>query len=327
MNESALQEIVLDCLASNYDIENANLRRLPGENLNFLVTSGPDSRYVCKIVGDDAPREVVELENAAIGYAASNGFGLDLPTIQENKFHNLETCIKLPINSPYRLRLMHFIRGKSLAATSDISINLLKNVGESLARFCTAMRGFEHPAAHRDHRWNLATAGRHEQTIRRFDDRAQRALLSWAYQGWREAQDRMERLHWEFVHGDAHDENWMVEEGRVSGLVDFGDCCHNPAVCDLAICLAYLMMRGPDPLRVAAAIGEGYEAVRALSADERAVLYPLVCTRLAVSLCIAMERRAIDASNPNWFSSETPAWRLLGQLQAVGREQFLKSLR
>ena len=119
----------------------------------------------------------------------------------------------------------------------------------------------------------------------------------------------------------------MVEDGRVTGLIDFGDCCYNPAVCDLAICLAYLMMRGPEALPVAAAVSEGYQGLRVLAPDELEVLYPLICARLAVSLCVAKERTAIDPSNPNWFGGEESAWRLLGQLQAIGRDEFLKILR
>jgi Ser/Thr protein kinase RdoA (MazF antagonist) len=326
MNESPLQETVLDCLARNYGIQGGGLRRLPGENLNFLVTADGGQRYVCKIVGDEVSPEVVEMEDAAIEHAVSRGFDLDLPEIVENKFNTLETGIILPLNNLNRLRIIRFISGNTLSSMFDISLSLLKNVGESLALFGNVMQGFDHPAAHRDHRWNLATAGQHETTIQRFSDREQRRLLAWAYSGWRGVRGRLGRLQWQFVHGDAHDENWMVERGRVTGLIDFGDCCYNPAVCDLAICLAYLMMRDPDPLQIAAAVIEGYQGVRALPADELAALYPLICARLAVSVCVAMERRAIDPSNPNWFGGEESAWSLLGQLQARGEDEFLRCL-
>jgi Ser/Thr protein kinase RdoA (MazF antagonist) len=266
------------------------------------------------------------MENAAIEYAVSRGFSLDLPKVLENHKHNLETRIKMHRNDLYRLRIIHFIEGSTLSSIPDISVNLLQSVGKSLARFCEVMQGFDHPAARRDHRWNLATAGRHEKTIQWFGDRQQQELLAWAFGGWRGAQGCFDSLHWQFVHGDAHDENWMVEQGRVTGLIDFGDCCHNPAICDLAICLAYLMMRGAEPLPIAAAVSEGYQEVRALAADELSVLYPLICARLAVSLCVAMERKAIDPSNPNWFGGEESAWRLLRQLRALGQGEFLKSL-
>jgi len=321
-----LYQIVLECLAGHYGLE-GRLERLPGENLNFLVTTANDRRYVFKIVDQDMPPAVVEMEFAAIEHAASTGFKPRLPQIYENKYGKIETGIKIPINGVHRARLIAFIDGKDMASMSDISTNLLKHVGETLASFNQATQDFEHPAAHRDHRWNLASAGQHEDKIRLFNDLEKRELLAWAYHGWRTAERRFAGLPRQFIHGDAHDENLLVEGGRVTGLIDFGDCCHNPTVCDLAICMTYLMMRGPDPLVMAATVVEGYQRVRPLCAEELAVLYPLICARLAVSVCVANERKKIDPSNPNWFGGEARTWRLLERLRALGPDPFDAALR
>ena len=97
-------------------------------------------------------------------------------------------------------------------------------------------------------------------------------------------------------------------------------------MCDLAISLPYLMMRGDDPLQIAGTILEGYQGVRPLSETELDLLYPLVCARLAVSVCVANKRKTIDPDNPNWFGGEGAAWRLLGRLQAMGAEAFRSGL-
>jgi Ser/Thr protein kinase RdoA (MazF antagonist) len=147
-------------------------------------------------------------------------------------------------------------------------------------------------------------------------------LLIRAFAAWNHAKGALSAVPWQFIHGDAHHENILVEDERVIGLIDFGDCCYNPAVCDLAICVAYLMMRGDDPLQIAGTILEGYQGVRPLSKTELALLYPLVCARLAVSVCVANKRKTIDPDNPNWFGGEGATWRLLGRLQDVGAEAF-----
>lgn len=325
MIEASLHDCVLDCLDRNYGLT-GSLQRLPGENINFLVTTDQGQRFVFKIVGPDMPEEVVEMECAAIRHAVSAGFGIRLPEILPNKSDNIETRIELPVNGCYRSRIMTFVDGESMATMSDISTELLKNVGETVASFAQAMRNFDHPAAHRDHRWNLVTAGQHEAGIRGFGDRDRQALLAWAFRGWQAARHRLGDLPWQFIHGDAHDENLLAEGDRVTGLIDFGDCCHNPTVCDLAICLTYLMMRGPEPLAIAAAVTDGYRRARPVSAGELSVLYPLIGARLAVTLRVAQERKAIDPSNPNWFGGEQSAWRLLERLRSMGQETFDRSL-
>jgi ethanolamine-phosphate phospho-lyase len=109
--------------------------------------------------------------------------------------------------------------------------------------------------------------------------------------------------------------------------IDFGDSCDNPTICDLAVCVTYLMMDRDDPLESAAVVIASYNQIRRLCAAELASIFSLVCGRLAVSICIATARQSIDAENMNWFVSLKPAWRLLRQLNAISEEWFLSNLK
>jgi Ser/Thr protein kinase RdoA (MazF antagonist) len=199
---------------------------------------------------------------------------------------------------------------------------LLKNVGTSLADFNQVMKNFHHPAAVRDHRWNLVHAGRHRGGLKGVEPVEKRLMLQQAFDEFSAVETGLNRLPFQFIHGDANRENILVEGERVSGLVDFGDCLENPVVCELAIGLVYLMMDSDRPLENAAAVVRGYHERRPLDDGELAMLYPLACARLAVSLSIAARRRAIDPGHPNWFSSEASAWRLLAFLQKAGPGTF-----
>jgi Ser/Thr protein kinase RdoA (MazF antagonist) len=321
MTDSKLCRIVRECLAANYGIQ-GKLSRLPGENINFLLTAVDGRKHIVKVVDEHMPPPVIELEYAAMEYAANAGFQPSLPRIIENEDGNLETGIQIHLNINNRLLVKDFINGTEMSDITDISDGLLRNLGRTLASFDSAMQGFDHPAAHRDHRWNLAAAGQHESKISLIADPAQRELLAWSFATWRQARERLGEVPWQFIHGDGHDENILVQDDRVTGLIDFGDCCHNPAVCELAICLTYLMMRGNDPLHNAAVITAGYDEVRPLATEELALLYPLVCGRLAVSVCVANKRKTIDPDNPNWFGGEGAAWRLLARLRDLGAQAF-----
>lgn len=322
---AAVEAAARQCLAEHYGIE-GELTRLPGENFNFLVTDTGNKKYVFKIVDEHMPAAVVELEFAAVTHARKAGFGPRMPGIIQNRYGKIETGINLPINGEFRSRIIEFIEGTDLSSVPDISVNLLENLGRTVAEFALAMAGFEHPAARRNHRWNLADSLQHEDKIALIEAPEKQALLTWAFDLFRAARPALDELPWQFIHGDAHDENVLVEDDRVVGLIDFGDCCHNPTVADLVICLTYLMMRGDDPLAIARTILRGYESVRPLSPAERDVIYPLICGRLAVSLCIANARKRIDPHNPNWFGGEGRTWRWLAQLADLGPDGFRSGL-
>jgi len=132
MPPGSIEVSVLECLAESYSI-NGSLLRLSGENLNYLLSTGEGERYVVKIVDDEMPPEVIEMEFEALEYAISAGFPLQLPRIIQNNHKKYETGIIIHINSRNRLLLMSFIEGNQLEYMSDISDILLINLGISLA--------------------------------------------------------------------------------------------------------------------------------------------------------------------------------------------------
>ena len=211
--------------------------------------------------------------------------------------------------------IMNYIEVNCLQDLFDISENLKMSLGATVAAFGEAMRTFEHPAAHRSHRWDLTRADRHREVLSLLPERQKRSLLGWAFDSWTNgAAPFLHQLPWQFIHGDMNPENILVAQDEVVGLLDFGDGLFNPAVCDLAICLAYQMMDQSEPLVAARRTISGYESIRPLSDREHAVLLPLVLGRLAVTLSVATRRRQIDPGHANWYVSEAPAWRLLNTM-------------
>lgn len=309
---------VLSVIAEYYQIE-GSISRLPGENLNYLMRANTGPSYIVKIAGEETPPEQIEMECAAVRHAVNAPLDLMLPKIIENKYGQLETGIVLHQNEPKRLRLVSFIAGKNLSDIADISATLRIRIGKAVAEFDRALVGFDHPAAHRKHRWNLVDALQHRHKAALVKDPERREILIWAFDQFaNHAAPVLAGLAWQFIHGDPNPENIRVKDERVTGLLDFGDSCHNPAICDLAICLAYQMMDQADPCSAAREVISGYESVRPMSPGEHRALLPLVCGRLAVTIAVAAERREIDPDNANWFVSERPAWGLLGCLKSRG---------
>ena len=317
MDSRLLEEKTGEVLFRYYGLE-GDLFRLGGENLNYRLSTPAGEKYVLKIVGDNSSPESADLEFKLLEHARNADFPIRLPFIIKNYSKQTETRINLPILGLDRLRLISFIDGEMLENISDISTDLLKSVGKSLAMFDKAIEDFDHPAAHLGHDWELLHAGRQQQKLPAVDDLELREQLAWAFDLWRDVRDDLPDLPHQVIHGDANKENILVAGESVVGLVDFGDACYNPRICELAICLAYVMMDRDDPMAAAAVVIEAYTDEIELSEEELAVLFPLVCGRLAVSICMATSRKFENPENTNWFVSLEPASRLLRQLHDIG---------
>jgi len=316
MNSSLLVEKIGEVLFRYYGLE-GGLFRLGGENLNYRLSTATGEKYVLKIVGDNSTPESAELELNLLEHARNADFPVNLPFIIKNYSKQTETRIKLPALGPKRLRIISYIDGEMLENHSDISIDLLKSVGKSLALFDKAIEDFDHPAAHLGHDWELVHAGRQQKKMHFIEDPDLREQVAWAFDLWHQVRDCLADLPHQVIHGDANKENILVQGDSVVGLVDFGDACYNPRICELAVCLAYVMMDRDDPMDAAAVVIDAYTEEIELSEEELAVLFPLVCSRLAVSICMATSRKSENPENTNWFVSLEPAARLLRQLHEI----------
>ena len=143
-----------------------DLQRLGGENLNYLLTTGNDRQRIVK-VWDEVSSAVLDMEFRSIAHAVAAGIHLELPEMLENEHGNYFTRIKNHKKTNKYLILMKYIEGVPLDSLTDISIDLLKNVGFSLAEYDNAMRFFEHPSAQRSHTWKLLEADRHRPVTER----------------------------------------------------------------------------------------------------------------------------------------------------------------
>ena len=121
------------------------------------------------------------------------------------------------------------------------------------------------------------------------------------------------------IHNDANDYNVLVSPTEVGSapvvsVIDFGDMVRTYTVCELAIAAAYAMLVKNDPLSAAAQVVAGYHAAFPLSEAELEVLYPLICSRLCISVVNSAYQQKVEPGNAYLTISEKPAWTLLEQL-------------
>ncbi len=299
---------------------------LPSErDQNFLITDSGGGKFVLKIANLNDAAQVLELQNQAMRHVEksmadccvqrviASRRGLDYSDI-----HNARA------GTNHCVRMLTWIDGKVLAKSTSRGPYLFDSIGVSMAKVDAALCGFVHPAMRRVLQWDLRHAGmaREHANLLSSDRRArvERLFLQW------------ERIDWtvlrhSVIHGDANDYNVIVGAGRMVGLLDFGDMVYTATVCDLAIVLAYTMLGEQEPLSVAAQIIRAYQRHYPLTDAEQQALFPLILTRLSMSVCYSAHNRARNPDDAYQVVTEAAAWHLLERLECWSPEDALRAIR
>jgi len=118
---------------------------------------------------------------------------------------------------------------------------------------------------------------------------------------WSRVEPLAGQLPWQAVHGDVTDDNVVchLERGlrTPDGIIDFGDLTNSWAVGELAVAITSVLRHaGAEPCSALPAV-RAFGELRPLSAEEAAVLWPLVVMRAAVLVVSGEQQAAIDGVN------------------------------
>ena len=291
-----------------------SISRLPGENLNLLVRFEDGGESVLKVTVDDSAD--VELEEAILD--ALDAAGIPVPSVIPGR--SGERFVRFDLDGTAAIaRMQRFLPG-SAWRESAAAPGLGRSIGRMLAEVHAALAGFEHAGSDRSHAWDVASCGRHRGSIVHVESGSRRTILEMIMQ---EQAAIVEPLLGNcpqgMLHGDANDENILVDGERFAGLIDFGDALRGALVQDLGITLAYAAQHGTSPnLELAASVVAGYDEVRTLFEEERRALFPLLRSRLATSALIGAARRAESPEHATWYSHEETTWRTIESLASIG---------
>ena len=299
----------------------ADASPLPSErDQNFLLLTAAGDRFVLKIANSTDDRALLDAQNAALAHVGRR------TTLCPRVVPAIDGALVSETASAsgmrHFVRLLSWLPGAPLGSVPDHSSELLEDVGGAVGALDTALDGFDHPAIHRDFYWDLA---RGLSLVRELsplvEDPVMRALVTRLVHdiGARGA-DRFARLRRAAVHNDPNDYNVLAEQGRVTGILDFGDIVHSYAIADLAIAIAYAVLGKPDPLAAAVSVLRGYQGARPLDDNEMAALFDLVLLRLCTSVCVAARQQKQRPADAYLSVSQGPIGATLPTLAALDRE-------
>jgi Ser/Thr protein kinase RdoA (MazF antagonist) len=303
---------------------------LPSErDRNFLLTATSGERFVLKIANAAEERSVLEAQNAAMAHVAARGFARCPRALPTRDGNSSIAQIHGDDGRLHFVRLVTWLEGIPLVEVIERPPALLEDLGRRIGELDAALADFDHPAIHRDFHWDLANAAKViRENLALVRDGDMRSLVAdVSTRALSVVEPRAASLRRSAIHNDANDWNILVggisnpnsriPNPTVSGIIDFGDMVHSWTVADLAIAIAYAVLDAPDPLVTANAIARGYSAVNPLDNDEAAVLFPLVCLRLSMSVCIAARQQQGHPDNEYLAVSQKPIRRTLPKLRGV----------
>ncbi|AFL81115.1 4-aminobutyrate aminotransferase family protein [Aequorivita sublithincola DSM 14238] len=276
---------------------------------NFLLKTGSNEKFLLKISSEENS-EQLDFQVEILKYLSTKEHAVSLPEVVSNnegnslsKFQNNKTA-----------RILTWLPGRLWATVNPKTESLRISLGEAAGSLTTALKDFEHPAAHRNLDWDLANSTWTSEHINRFLGKA-KEIVQHFQNRFEEIQTTYKNLPKSIVHNDLNDYNILVSDDlsnpKVSGLIDFGDSVFTQTINDLAIVLAYAIMDLPDPLSAALEVVKGYNKNYKISENELKCLYILVGMRLVTTVTNASIKKEEFPNDDYYVISEKPAWNLL----------------
>jgi 4-aminobutyrate aminotransferase-like enzyme/Ser/Thr protein kinase RdoA (MazF antagonist) len=308
----------LQLAAQHYHLS-GQIKSLQGEvDYNFYLQTEEGEEYTIKVSRPDADLQSIQFQTAIMNHLAACAIELQLPEVVSAKNGSAYLLLE---NQRY-LRVQKWVPGRMLADVNPRSANLLHSWGTTVGLLSRHLQGFDHPGGHRFYHWNPS------ETL---NSKKHRAYIQGEEEGeiadyfWNlfetTALPQLAALRKSINYNDAHEHNLLVNEDlqnpRVRGVIDFGDALFTETVNELAIACAYAGMYLPDPLEAVAQVVRGYHEVFPLTQKELAVLFPLMCARLTITVATSAWNKHIEPENEYLLISEKPAWAVLKKWRKI----------
>ncbi|MBT2225413.1 aminotransferase class III-fold pyridoxal phosphate-dependent enzyme [Nonomuraea sp. NEAU-A123] len=299
------------------------LEPLPGEkDRNFRLSTAGGDRYVLKLHAPGTDPAELDLQDAVLLHLAGSPSprewvgGGDRPSAPRvvPALDGRRSAAAAWVDGPRTARVLTWMDGRPWAEVEPTA-RRLRGLGRHVAAVDHALRDFTHPAMRRELVWNLTGAPAVADLAPLLDGEL-RPLVTEVFDRYRDqVAPRVAALPHQVIHNDANELNILVDDGgEVAALIDFGDVAWNPRVCGLAVAGAYAMQGHADPLRAVLPLVSGYDEVSPLRPAELEVLYDLMRTRLAMSVCLSAYQHANDPANDYLLASRRGVTQVLRRL-------------
>ncbi|MCZ4351813.1 aminotransferase class III-fold pyridoxal phosphate-dependent enzyme [Roseovarius aestuarii] len=293
----------------------ADLTRLNGEyDLNFGVSGTPG--HVLKVMRAECDPAFVDMQAGAIRHILSAAPNLPIPDVVATPDGALTAQVVDGDGQPRTAWVLNRAPGVPYAEMKPKTPDLAAQLGRIVGQMDAALADFQHSQLARDFKWNLMQGAWITEQTNLIEDPDRRTILDTIAQGFATIKPALDALPQQAIHNDVNDYNILVQGAltqapQITGIIDFGDICAAPRICDLAITAAYIVLDHAQPEAMLAALVGAYHSVNPLTPQEVDMVWPLLKMRLAVSLVNSTMMAREVPDDPYVVISQAPAWRFL----------------
>ncbi|MFX0078251.1 MAG: aminotransferase class III-fold pyridoxal phosphate-dependent enzyme [Candidatus Hermodarchaeota archaeon] len=302
-----------------------SVKELPSErDRNFFLQTDSGDEFVLKIAATSEKREILEFQNQAMDHLVKKGGEEICPRVIKSLAGDWISVIEDADGAMSFVRLQNYIQGKILADVKPHNEELLYGLGVFIGSISRALESFSHPGTERELYWDLKNAS---ATINQYKEHIttpeRAAIVEHCLETFEtQVAPVLSKLRTSVIHNDGNDNNILVRwagppEKHSFSILDFGDMVYSHTVFELAVAVTYAILGKSDPIAVAAQVVRGYHSVFPLTEQEIELLFPLIRTRLAMSVSISAFQQKLEPDNDYLIISEKAAWEMLYRLRAV----------
>ena len=314
INEST--EYWANVLNKSWGVE-AKLTKLDGEyDLNFLAVSSSSQPLILKVMRNNCPDWLVKAQISAMQHVEKVANLPSTPKVFLNQ--SGQSYIEVA-DEEGNLRVvwaLKYIPGQCLANLHSKPLNLIEEIGEALGATTNALRGYKNKDLERTFKWNLLQAGWIDDHLICIEDKERYKIVKNISENFSRCLPELKSFNRQVIQNDPNDYNIVVsgdydKKKSLSGIIDFGDMCISPRICEIAIAGAYIVLETPHPEKSLVALVSGFNRTCPLTTPEIDLIWNLLLMRLAVSV-VNSTMLAIEFPNDPYVTvSQKPAWDFL----------------
>ena len=311
-----LEEFWARALKTHWNID-AELSVLPGElDQNFLAQEKDGSKCILKIMRKECPHWLIKAQIEAIEHLSKKDSSLKVPMILRSS-KGASFIDEVDCSGNERLVwVQEHIPGKCYAEIKQKSPAISFDLGVALGRIAKALADYKNESLVRDFKWNLPGSLWIKKYLTTIENSDRLKIISKIIDDFEEILPELSSLRQQTIHNDPNDYNILISGEKyqslnVSGIIDFGDICVAPRICDLSIAAAYIVLDHTEPEKMLAAFVSGYHSVYPLDIEEVDLVWRLLRMRLAVSVVNSTLLASKNKNDAYITISQAPAWDFL----------------